>query len=218
MAHDVNSDAVTLAKDFIMLVRARFALWSRRVVGVVLVACVACAGSSTSIEQAWRAPDFRSNTLRSVVTLYVSHDGSIRRTVEDKMARKLAQLGVRAVPAYSLLTSAEVADHQLARSKLLAGELDGVVAIRLVGKEPGPNTTLDEYWGAAWPLLYDENYTFDAVVVRVETNVYAVRDNKLLWSALSRTVDPSSTRVVIDEVTTLMASELGKQAIVIVRR
>ena len=39
--------------------------------------------------------------------------------------------------------------------------------------------------------------------------------NKLLWSALSRTLDPTSTSTVVDEVTSVVAKELENRGVVI---
>ena len=75
--------------------------------------------------------------------------------------------------------------------------------------------SFDDYWGSAWPSMYDPNYAFTEVVVRVETNVYSLASDELLWSALSRTIDPASSRTVVDEVTTLVAGELSTHGVVV---
>lgn len=63
----------------------------------------ACAGSSTTIEQSWTAPNARNAPFRKVVSLFLSRDGAMRRAAEDKMARELAARGVQATPAYQVL-------------------------------------------------------------------------------------------------------------------
>ncbi len=192
-----------------------------RLLALACTACFAsCGGASTSFEEVWLGPGANLGSVQRIVTLYESHDGAMRRNVEDAMARKLTQRGLRAVPAYTVLDETELDDTQHMRATLAAKGFDGVVEIRLISTE----YYLDEifggywhgpyhgygYWGTSWPYAYD-NYVFDWPVVRVETNLYSLRDNELVWSARSKTIDADDTAEVIDEVTTLVASTLDQR-------
>ena len=187
-----------------------------RAVAIAVIAA-ACGGTSTTIEQSWRTPDPRVSAMQNVVTLSLSRDGAVRRNIEDQLARKIRGNGVRATPGYLIIPDAELADRAAVREKLAAAGFDGVIAVRLVSREhqlqyvPG---TWDTYWGTAWSPAYDPGYLESELVVRIETSAYSLDDQKLVWSALSRTVDPASVREGIDEVTTLAASQLSKQGIV----
>ena len=178
-----------------------------------LALCIsACGGSTTQFEQVWRAPN---GDVQKVVTLYESQDGAMRRTIEDKLARKLAGQRIIAVPAHSVLGPGELHDRDGARRTLIANGFDGVVAIHLIGTEmyPGDKVTMAT-WGASWPTSY-EDYVFDSPVVRVETTLYSLRDDSMLWSARSKTVDAQSTNEVIEQVTSLVAATLQKQGVAI---
>ena len=133
------------------------------------------------------------------MTFYSSPDGSVRRNIEDKLASKLRRLGVAATPSYAVVDPAMAIDAM--RTALQAAGYDGIVAMRSIGD------------GAAFPTTTDTNYVYTDVVVRIETAVYSVSDGKMLWSALSRTVDPERASRVIDEVTTLVARDLGRQGV-----
>lgn len=172
----------------------------------------ACGGSTTRFEQVWRAPNAE---VHKVVTLYPSQDGAMRRTIEDRLARKLTSRRVVAVPAHSVLGPGDLTDQDASRRTLLANGFDGVVVIRLIGTEmfPGDKIT-SATWGASWPTSY-EDYVFDSPVVRVETTLYALRDDTMLWSARTKTVDAQSTNEVIEEVTSLVAATLQRQGVAI---
>lgn len=148
--------------------------------------------------------------MRTVVTLYESKDGALRRTVEDMLTRKLSQRGVRAVPAYAVLEENELADRTRARTALRARDIDGVIVIRLLGTQTYPGQPMESTWNGEWPVVY-EDYTFESPVVRVETTLFSVRDDKLLWSAQSKTVEPQSIDEVVAGVTSLVAATLPMQ-------
>lgn len=180
------------------------------VIGLLLTAC---AGSSTTIEQSWRAPNAQLGGLQNVVTMAATPDGTLRRSAEDQMAAKLAAAGVRATPMYTVLSDAELKNHEQAKAKLRAMGYDGVIGLRLVSRDqeleyvPG---SFDYYWG----MTYDPGYLYTETVVRIETSAYSLDNNQLVWSAISRTVDPDSIREGIDEVTALAATQLQKQGVV----
>jgi hypothetical protein len=196
--------------------------FDRRLVPLLVVACslcVSCGGASTKFEQVWREPGANLGSLQRVVTLYESHDGAMRRNVEDAMAYKFRQRGIPAVPAYTVLEASELEDRPRAKASLAAKGFDGVVEIRLISTESYPGDasggaygSFDGYWGSTWPYAYD-NYVFDSPVVRVETNFYSLRDNALVWSARSKTVDADNTNEVIDDVTTLVATTLERRGV-----
>jgi hypothetical protein len=169
------------------------------------------------MEQTWKAPNLVPNNLHNVVTVYISRDGAMRRTVEDSMAQKLRGEGVRATPAYSILNNDALKDRERAKARLQAAGYDGVVAIKLVSKNtqvevtPG---TYDGYWGPAWDGAYDPGYLTTETVVRVETSVYSLHDGKLVWSGVSKTVDPNSMSSAISDVTEVVAKALQKQQII----
>jgi hypothetical protein len=145
---------------------------------LLILVCLAfaCGGSSTKFETVWGRPA----AVHRVVVLYNSHDGAMRRSVEDAMTRKLMQRGFQAVTSYAVLTTEEMEDLASVKSSLAAKGFDGLVEVRFID-----------------PVL-------------VETNLYSLREDELLWSARSRTNDADSTREVIDEVTTLVASTLDR--------
>lgn len=145
--------------------------------------------------------------MRTVVTLYQSKDGALRRIVEDALTRKLLQRGVRAMPAYAVLEGNELADRDRARTALLARNIDGVIVIRLLGTQTYPGQPMASTWNGEWPIVY-EDYTFESPIVRVETTLFSVRDDKLLWSAQSKTVEPQIIDEVVDGVTSLVAATL----------
>jgi hypothetical protein len=135
----------------------------------------------------------------------------MRRTVEDKLARQLTSRRIIAVPAHTVLGTGDVRDHDAARRTLIDNGFDGVVVVRLIGTEMYPGMPT---WGASWPTSY-EDYVFDSPVVRLETTLYSLRDDTMLWSARSRTADAQSTNEVIDQVTSLVAATLQRQGVAI---
>lgn len=170
-----------------------------------------CASNTASIEQTWRAPDARPGELQTVVTMFASHDITLRRASEDRMAAALQSKGIRAIPSYALLGDRRL-DRDEAMAKMRAANIDGVVTMRVVsrGQKLQPESSgFIGYWGMAWTTTNIVPET----VVQVETSAYSLRTNKLLWSSLSKSVDPDSLRQMIDDVTQVVTRELDKEGL-----
>jgi hypothetical protein len=185
----------------------------KRILIVMFVAVAGACGSSTSTEQAWTTPR-PVRPLSNIVTVYISHDGALRRNAEDQMASRLAANGIHAVPSYVVLPNQDMTDHQAVKQKLLALGYDGVFAMRLIGTDTQIDVqpTFVGYWGGAW--AYNDAWMYTQTIVRVETNLYSLPDDRLVWSAQSKTFDPSSTGAAVTSVTKYVARKVEKTGII----
>jgi hypothetical protein len=179
---------------------------------LAIVCAGGCAGPTTSYEQVWRGAPAQVSSIQNIAALYESQDGAMRRTVEDAMTYKLSRRGVHAVPAYTVLQGDDINNHDKAKQKLIDAGFDGVVVIRFIGTETYPGDMVYSTWGPGWPMAY-EDYVFAYPVVRVETSLYSLHTDQLVWSARSKTLDADDTNEVIDEVTTLVATTLQRQGV-----
>ncbi|HXM79889.1 MAG TPA: hypothetical protein VOA00_11695, partial [Thermoanaerobaculia bacterium] len=90
----------------------------RRTAIALVLASLAC--STTTFESTWRAPDARPLKLsgRKVVAMFLSKNAARRRRAEDALAREISARGAQGVPAYTVLSDAEVQDQDAAKAKL----------------------------------------------------------------------------------------------------
>ena len=76
------------------------------------------------------------------------------------------------------------------------------------GSYPPYYGTFWGYYGWAWPALYTPDYVYTDKVVQVETTIFSIKDDKLLWTSLSETTNPKSARDVVLDI----AKQIGKEA------
>lgn len=182
---------------------------TRTRLALAIALLTSCAAGSTSIEASWRAPTMRPGEVTKAVTMFASIDGALRRSSEDALARELDARGMTVAPAYSVLLP-EVRDRDAVRSALIAAGFDGIITIRMVGKQNRDEyyPTFDLYWGEAWGPVFTET------VVRVEISVYSLISNQLLWSALSRSIDPDGVGELIADVVEIIGHELDREGVI----
>jgi len=195
-----------------------------RALAIAVVACTACV-PSTAIEQAWTTPTVATQPpLQKVVTMFISNNQTMRHAGEDRMAADLAARGVHATPGYTILGDQKQTDLELVKVRLHEMGYDGVVTMRIVDREQRvayTPATFDGYWGTwggyygwggynGWGGYYGA-YTYD--IYRLETAAYSLATNRLVWSALTRTVDPDSAHKLLGDTSKVVATQLTKRGL-----
>jgi hypothetical protein len=184
---------------------------SLRSLGLALAVTFAGCASSATIESTWRAPS--APQLTNVVTLSPVADPGLRRTAEDQLAQQLSQHGVRATPGYAILNDQDLSDHNRILAALRAKGFDGVVAMRFVSANqtmsyyPG----FDTYWGGAWGVGGE---IVPQTVVRIEVNAYSIASKQLVFSAMSKSIDPDSAKQLISSVSQVTSDRLAKDRVI----
>ena len=184
-----------------------------RLAAITLLGLSACY-SSTKTEQTWTSPAARTEPpLTNVVTLFTSDNNTMRRAGEDRLARELADEGVRATPAYMVLGESDVSNQDAVREKLRAMGYDGLVTMRVIDREYSFDSGWgyyggDWYYGYAWP-----DYSYTSTVYRVEATAYSLKTNQLVWSGLIRSSDPDDSRDLIRDTTEEAAEQLSARRV-----
>jgi hypothetical protein len=199
--------------------------------GLVLAAATtAFACASTSFHSTWKAPgagplNFKG---RKVAALIVSKEEGVRYGAEDALAREMSARGAVGIPAYSLIPKELVQDKEKAKEFLAKAQVAGVVAMRVVGKDKEVSGSPGGYWGSpsyatfwgagyygwGWGGVYDPGYIRTDTIVIVETLVYSLEQDKLVWAGQSETTNPSKVGPFIQELTAKAANELKKQGLI----
>src|SRR5882724_975812 len=170
-------------------------------ISIIAISLIAC-GPSTKIVNSWRDPQVIIDTsdLRKFVVAALLKNETVRRSAEDQM---VAMYPGKAVQSYIVLGLTELKESEDFYSGRLKKEgYDGVIVLRLVkvdkvnryvpGSYPAYYGTWRGYYGYAWPNYYDPGYYTTDKTYFVEVNVYSVKRNKLIWTGITSTINPTS--------------------------
>jgi hypothetical protein len=179
-------------------------------------------GAGTRVTQRWVAPDVANYQFNHILTICVIKDDEVRRAVEDSMAAQ-ARKG-NALPSYNILEETELHDKERAKEKILAMGFDGAVVMRplrvedrvnyVPGSYPPYYGSFWGYYGWAWPTLYAPDYVYTDKIVQVETTIYSIKADKLLWISLSESTNPESARDVVVGIVKVIYKEARKRGLV----
>ena len=175
-------------------------------------------GPSTKIEKTWSDPSFSAGSVKFHKVLVVGNlkDESTRRITEDKMVAALKT--VTGVQSYKYLQPGDTARGSV-ENRLKQDGFDGVVVMRLANVDKStsyvPGTTYGGWyggWHGGWygtPGYYQEDKTF-----YVETNLYSIDQQKLLWSGTTSSLNPSKLDQTLDDIIATVKAQMQKEGLV----
>ena len=157
----------------------------------------------------------------------VAKQSALRRSGEASLAAAIDRAGLQGVPAYSLETAGDFTNESDAKRTIDASNAVGVVVLRPLGKEQQISSTPTGYygspyyggfwggyygygWGGAWGAYEVRTDTY----VSVETLIYDLRQNKLVWAGQSKTMNPSEVDRFVNELAKAVSGELQKAGLV----
>jgi hypothetical protein len=194
-------------------------------IGLAVLALAAC--SSTQFTSTWKNPRARPIDLagQPIAAVVMLKGEGPRRAAEDRLANEITRLGGRGVPAYTIVGGADGRNRERARAAFEAAGIQGVVSVRLVDKSrqvtyvPGMSyrpgrwrhpyyRSYWNYYGYGWGYLDDPGYNRVDTVLSVETTVYSLVQDKMIWGGLSKTVNPGNAEELVGEIAVQAAAEM----------
>ena len=186
----------------------------------LLVICtIYSCGPSTKIEKSWVEPGARvaPDPQNKVMVIALVKDETSRRVIEDELVKRIK---TPAVASYQFLTTEMIkaASDEALNNMITKEKFTHILLMRLadVEKETSyvPGTTTGYYggygmyygYGAAMystPGYYttDKNYF-------IETTIYSVSPNKLLWTGTTKTVNPSKLNKTVNDIADVVVTKM----------
>ena len=189
-------------------------------IGFLLLGPTACGG--TSFVNTWTDPTARPVDWsdQKIAGFVVSSREAMRKGAEESLARELTSRGAQGIAGYTVVPSEVGKDEEEAREYLEKAGVVGAVVMRVVGQDQQISATPGTvwytgsyypsfygYWGYGWSAVYQPGAIRSDTIVSVETLVYSVDQDKLLWAGRSETTNPKNVPKFINE----LVEEAGKQ-------
>jgi hypothetical protein len=199
---------------------------------LLVVCALLCSGCATTVFQStWRSPDAKPLHLRGrkVAAVFVSRDPLLRRLAEDAMAQEITARGAVGIAAYTFLPDSDVRDPEAAQAKAATLGCAAAAVMRVVGSEtqyrhepppmfiwgrPPYRRIWGDYWGWGWGTVWAPGYLREERIVKVETLVYSLEDDQLVWAGVSRTFEPLRIESFIAELAVAVSEEMARDGLI----
>jgi hypothetical protein len=201
---------------------SRRSLTKTALLAAVAVTLAACA--TTSFDSTWKNPAAAPLNLKGkkVVALVVTDEEALRYAAEDEAAREITAHGAVGVPANRLLPQAQIRDKERARAIFEEEGIEAVVVVRQVAKEKAVTGSFwgsphyasfwgPGFWGEGWGGA--DGYLRTDTILIVETLVYSLQQNQLVWASQSQTLNPTDVGSFVRELGKTLGTEMEKQGL-----
>ena len=197
----------------------------------------ACTTTSTQMSETWKVQDFQGRNYNNLLVLGVGDTEINRNIFEDALSKALISKGVQAIPSYTVIPGVGALSKASVEEAIKKYNYDGVIVTNLISVETytkhvstpsyvvstgyprgyvGYGGALDYYgyYRNSFVFVQGQEYDIQKNVVFLETKLYDIQNEKLVWSGRSTTFEPKSTLSVISSVTKSISEELKKENII----
>lgn len=156
--------------------------------------------TTTVMTDVWKDKTYQGKPQK-IMVIMVAKSQDMRNLFENRFVGELSNRGNNAFQSHKFIPMEELRDRELVKSKIKSSGADTVLVSRLVDTRtiesyhPGlvtvtPMIVPDYYynwWGYYNVAFVDYGYTGDVRVAYIETNLYDVKTEKLIWTGHSKT-------------------------------
>lgn len=201
----------------------------RTCTALLMVALAACAGS-TKLVNSWKAPDAAPLTVKQgdlVIAMVMSKEETTRRTGEDLLGEELRQRGLRPIQSFTLIPTDQVDDKEKAAALIQDSGAVALIAMRpiAVNKQQtfvppsyvgpgGPYGGWGPYYGYGWGAAYTPGYVVTDTIVRIETLVFDLKQNKLVWAGQSETTNPDRLDQFMRDLVKAIGDDMRRKGVI----
>jgi len=192
-----------------------------------LLGLAACS-NPTTLERTWKAPEVGSLKFSKVLVVALVPDGDIRRAAEDAIKANITS--VPSVASYEMVMDKETLKDRTKMATIIHDSgADGIVVLRPIAdmKEvppvvsgtdiPPPYTGMWGYYTRPYgmsAMYWDSSTTMAEGIVGMETNIYDVKSENLVWSGFTKTKDPKDVKDLVNQVAAAVKAKMQQQKLI----
>ena len=184
------------------------------------------ACSTSRLVSSWSEPN-NQEKLSKVLVLGMAKNESVKRVYETTMVKALRDAGADAQEAGTMIPAGTEENREAIEAAIADKGFDSVLVTRMVSKreetyfvpdrpysvpQPYYNGFYD-YYMRTYPTVYSPGYLVNDTIVSLETNIYQVKDAKLIWAVVSESLNPSDINKEVESLSELFIKQLKKDGL-----
>jgi hypothetical protein len=196
---------------------------------IVALLLVSCGGTNTVVLDSWKDPSttIEKENFKKVLVIALVKNDLVRKRIESRFK----EINPIFYPSNHFLNEKSGVDKEMLLKLLKSENADGVLTMRLVDVTnetsyvPGTTSTyynagymntygygtmFGGWYGLYSPMYYSPGYYVENSYYIVETNIFSLESNKLIWSAVTKTLQFSDIEGGLDDILASLAEQMRK--------
>jgi len=168
------------------------------------------------------------SSFNDILVIGIAKEEHNRRLFEEQFTAQLNTAGVESEVSYKILPEGTVINRETVTAAIKGKNIDAVIVTHMVSVEEetvyrqnmdyrpsyGYYNGMYNYYPHVNTYVHQPGYYTTHDVVKLETNLYEVKSEALVWSAQSRSFAPESAKEVIDELVKLVIKDLKEKGLI----
>ncbi|MGD8663836.1 MAG: hypothetical protein PVH37_28175 [Desulfobacterales bacterium] len=183
-----------------------------------------CSGTGTELTQKRIDDSYKGRPVSDILVIAITGNEHNRRVFEKKFVSQLKSVGIDAVSSEEAMPMP--ADLELKKEDILKAvnqyENDAVIITHLIGKAEkdvytrggSPHGGFYGFYRSRYSYAHDPGYSSTNTTVRLETNLYDVKTEKLIWSGKSNSWSNEAKDQIINDVIKAVVAELKNNKLI----
>lgn len=184
---------------------------------IILTVLFFTSCSSTTMQSSWKAPEasYTKEQFKKVMVVALFKDETTRRIAEDRIAAKNPAFKASYM---NLGPDQQNLDEASFKALVKKEGYDAVLTLHLVDIQNSTSYVPGSYqggyygwYGMNYGGFYSPGYYQQDKNYIVETNVFSVSQDKLLWSGVTSTLNPTNVNRTIDEIWNAVITRMKRE-------
>lgn len=202
---------------------------SSKIIILISTFTLLCSCANTKITQSWAEPD-NKKSYSDLLIIGIGESQQTRRAYESYFVEELRANGTEAEASYKLIKSSEEIDRNTVLKAIDGLEIDGAIVTHMVAVDEetvyrsgtahahyahgGYGRTMYSYYPHVNSYVHSPGYYTTHETYTLETSLYDVVSEELVWTARSHTFSPESVDEVIVDLTKLLINDLKEKGLI----
>ena len=200
----------------------------RNIIALAVFLSFLSSCANTKITSVWMDSEKAGTTFNDILIIGIADDEHNRRLFEEQFANQLKTIGIQSNVSYALLPQGIDINRDTVSSAIEGKTVDAVIVTHLVAVDEEtvyrPSTDyrpaygyyngLYSYYPHVHTYVHQPGYYTTHEIVKLESNLYEVATEQLVWSAQSSSFAPESAKEVIDELVNLVIKDLQQKGLI----
>jgi len=183
--------------------------WQR--VSMVFVLLVVSCGS-TRLGGVWELEGYDGPPFERVMIVALASTPELRAQYENGFVDRLANDRILALASVNMVPDVEDITRETVGAWVDEYALDGVIVTRLMNVERETEYIPPTYslggWYGAWAVPTSPGTVIETLKISLETSLFDVKTEQLVYSAVSRSYNPNDSRKMIHSVIELLVTDV----------
>ena len=185
----------------------------------LLAALLSFGCASTKLSEVFVDSHFTGGPFKKLMVIGLGASEGGRVQFENAVADKLAAQGILGVASNNVIAASEDVTRDAVRAWAQTDGYDAVLVTRIrdVKKDttyrPPMYSDFYGYWGSYGTYMTSPGYVLETTTIVIESTLFDVATAKPVYSAVSKSFQPSSRNEVIHELVPLIVNDLTQRGL-----